>query len=109
MNTLTKRTILIGVLSLTIRVYSPVFAAEGTPIQIGKLDELLWSVVITVQKYSLPLMALVLAFLGAKLLLSGDDVSEKTLIKAWMTKLVLGGFIIFGASTIARALQTFLQ
>ena len=80
--------------------------AEASVIVLGSVDDLLWSIVKTIQYYSLPSMALGLAGLGIRLVTSGDDTQLKTTIKSWMIKILTGGIIIFGASTIASILKT---
>lgn len=77
-------------------------------LEIAKLESLLWSIVKTIQLYTLPLMAISLVFLGIKLILISDDPQGKTDIKTWMTKILIGGFVIFGASSIASALKNLL-
>ncbi len=81
-------------------------AQEGKAITIGSIDELLWSVVKTIQYYSLPMMAIALVGLGAKLITSGDDNQTKQAVKSWMIKVLSGGLIIFGASSIANVLKS---
>lgn len=89
---------------------SPVHAQSttGKVIHIGSLDTLLWSIVATIQWYTLPLMAIALVFLGINLLMSGEDAHRKSEIKGWAFKIILGAFIIFGATTIAEVLKSFL-
>ena len=89
---------------------SPVHAQStaGKVIHIGSLDTLLWSIVATIQWYTLPLMAIALVFLGINLLMSGDDAHRKSEIKGWAFKIILGAFIIFGATSIAEILKSFL-
>lgn len=79
--------------------------AQGNVIVVGSIDELLWSIVKTIQYYSLPVMALTLAGLGIKLVSSGDDTQVKNVVKSWMIKILAGGVIIFGASSIATILK----
>ncbi len=83
-------------------------AAENNYIAFGNLDDLLNGIVGTVQHYTLPIMGIVLAFLGVKLVMSGDDTNSKTEIKSFMYRVLLGGFIIFGATTIAASLKAFI-
>jgi hypothetical protein len=85
---------------------SLVHAAPGDPIVFQNLDNLLQSVISTIRYYSLPVMAIILALLGVKLIISGDDTSSKDLIKSWMIKILIGGAIIFGASVLAGAIKT---
>ncbi|MEI6887162.1 MAG: TrbC/VirB2 family protein [bacterium] len=80
-------------------------AEEGKAITIGSVDELLWSIVKTIQYYSLPMMAIALVGLGAKLITSGDDNQTKQSVKSWMIKVLSGGLVIFGASSIANVLK----
>lgn len=83
-------------------------STSGKVIHIGSLDTLLWSIVATIQWYTLPLMAIALVFFGINLLMSGDDAHRKSEIKGWAFKIILGAFIIFGATTIAEVLKSFL-
>lgn len=102
--------IIIKVLLVTIFFFfhftHEVFAQEGKVIVITSIDELLWSIVKTVQYYSLPIMAVALVGLGVKLITSGDDNQAKQTVKAWMIKVLTGGVIIFGATTLASILKT---
>lgn len=83
--------------------------SPGEAVHITKLDTLLWSIVKTIQLYTLPLMALSLVFLGIRLVTSGEDSQMKSDIKNWMIKIIIGGFIIFGATSIADILKNFLS
>lgn len=85
--------------------FNAVHAEGGEVIQVGGLENLLWSIVKTIQFYTLPVMAIALAFLGIKLVTSGDDAHAKSEIKNWMGKIVIGAFIVFGATTIATLLK----
>ncbi len=86
---------------------SKVFAqSQGQAIQFGNLDNLLWSIVKTVQYYTLPLMAIALVLLGVKLLTSGDDTGAKDSIKSWIIKILIGGIVIFGAASLATLLKS---
>lgn len=92
--------------STLITLSSPVHAQEeGSVIQIGTIDSLLWSIVKTIQFYSLPVGAVVIAGLGLKMLMSGDD-ANKDQLKNWMIRVGVGMAIIFGATTIASVLQS---
>lgn len=90
---------------------SPINAqtTTGQVIKIGSLDTLMWSIVTTIQWYTLPIMAIALAFLGVKLVMSGDDPHSKNELKGWIIKILVGGFIVFGATTIAGILKTNLS
>lgn len=86
---------------------SPVHAQDqGSVIQIGTIDNLLWSIVKTIQFYALPVGAVVIAGLGIKMLTSGDDTGAKENMKSWMVKVGIGMAIIFGATTIATVLKS---
>ena len=80
--------------------------AEGSVISFPSLDNLLWSIVATIQYYTLPVMAIGLVLLGIKLVSSGDDTATKDLVKSWMVKILIGGILIFGASMIASLIKT---
>lgn len=85
-----------------------VHAAEdyrGDAFHITNLDYLLWSIVKTIQDYTIPVMALAMVFLGIKLVASGDDTASKDVIKSWMVKILIGGVFIFGAAAIANILK----
>jgi len=87
---------------------SKVFGADissGQAIVFGSFEKLLWSIIVTVQYYTLPIMTIALVLLGIKLLTSGDDTSIKEVIKNWMIKILIGGVIIFGAATIANLIR----
>ena len=81
---------------------------QGTPIQFAGLDQLLWGLVATLQYYSLPVMALSIAGIGLALVGSGDDTERKARLKHWITNILIGGLLVFGSSTIATVLKTFL-
>jgi type IV secretory pathway VirB2 component (pilin) len=88
---------------------TPAHAEGGEAIQIGGLENLLWSIAKTVQLYTLPIMAIALAFMGVKLVMSGDDSSSKADIKSSMIRIIIGAFIVFGAATIASILKSTLS
>ena len=79
---------------------------SGQPIVFDSLDKLLWSIILTVQYYTLPIMAIALVLLGIKLLTSSDDTNTKETVKNWMIKILIGGIIIFGAATIASIIKS---
>lgn len=80
--------------------------AQGTVIAFSNLDNLLWSVIATIQYYTLPIMTIALVFLGIKLVASGDDTASKDIVKSWMLKILVGGVLIFGAAVIAGLIKT---
>jgi len=51
-------------------------------------------------------MAIALVLLGIKLLTSSDDTNTKETVKNWMIKILIGGVIIFGATTIATIIKS---
>lgn len=81
-------------------------SAKAAPLIINSLDNTLWTVVHSIQYYTLPVMAIALVFLGIKLVTSGDDTSSKDVVKGWMVKILIGGVIIFGASSIAALIKS---
>ena len=81
---------------------------QGTPIQFASLDQLLWGLVATLQFYSLPIMALSIAGIGVALVASGDDVERKSRLKSWIFNILVGGLLVFGSTTIASVLKSFL-
>lgn len=81
---------------------------QGTPIQFAGLDALLWGIVATLQYYSLPVMSLSVAGIGVALITSGDDIERKARLKHWVFNIMIGGLLVFGASTIANVLKGFL-
>lgn len=78
------------------------------PIQFANLDNLLWGIVKTLQYYSLPVMAIAIATLGIFLVMSGDDTDRKSRLKGWITNILMGGLLVFGASTIAEIIKQFV-
>lgn len=82
---------------------------SGQVIKIGTLDNLLWSVVTTIQWYTLPVMAIALTFVGIRLVISSDETHTKSELKGWLIKILIGGFIVFGASTLANILKSTLS
>lgn len=81
---------------------------QGTPIQFPGLDALLWGIVATLEYYSLPVMALSIAGIGIALVASGDDIDRKSRLKHWIFNILIGGLLVFGASTISTILKGFL-
>ncbi|MGH7202963.1 MAG: hypothetical protein ACREHC_00795 [Candidatus Levyibacteriota bacterium] len=81
---------------------------QGTPIQFASLDQLLWGLVATLQYYSLPIMALSIAVIGIALVASGDDIERKARLRHWIFNILLGDLLVFGSTTIANTLRTFL-
>lgn len=92
-------------ISILASLFSPV-QAEGEVIAFTNLDNLLWSIIKTIQYYTLPVMTIALVFLGIKLVSSGDDTATKDVVKSWMIKILIGGVIIFGAAVIAGLIKT---
>jgi len=82
--------------------------SEGEVIKVEKIDAFLWSIIKTIQWYTLPLMAIALVGIGLKLVLSGDDNSSKEQAKSWLIRILIGGTLIFGAATIAGVLKNTL-
>ena len=81
---------------------------QGTPIQFASLDTLLWGLVATLQYYSLPVMALSIAGIGVALVASGDDIDRKARLRHWIFNILIGGVLVFGSTTLANTLRTFL-
>ena len=81
---------------------------SAQPIQFNNLDNLLWGIVKTLQWYSLPVMAIAIATLGIFLVMSGDDTDRKSRLKGWITNILIGGMLVFGASTIAEVVKKFV-
>ena len=79
---------------------------KAEAIRFASLDNLLWSIVETIQYYTLPIMAIALVLLGIKLVASSDDTASKDLVKSWMIKILIGGVIIFGAAVLAGLIKT---
>lgn len=103
-----KTKVITAIISSPIVLQSQAFAAgieSGEPIVFDSLDKLLWSIILTVQHYTLPIMAIALVLLGIKLLTSSDDTNTKETVKNWMIKILIGGVIIFGAATIATLIK----
>lgn len=94
------------ILLLLFNTFNPqaIFAA-GSVITFTSLDELLWSIVVTIQHYTLPIMSIALVFLGIKLVASGDDTASKDLVKNWMIRILIGGIFIFGAAMLADLIK----
>ncbi len=78
------------------------------PLQFTNLDQLLWGIVKTLQWYSLPIMAIAIATLGVFLVTSGDDTDRKARLKGWIINILIGGLLIFGASTLAGIIGKFV-
>lgn len=104
---LKKKNILYTLLLMFMLSASPIKAyAQGTVIAFSNLDNLLWSIIATIQYYTLPVMTIALVFLGIKLVASGDDTASKDIVKSWMLKILIGGVLIFGAAIIAGLIKT---
>jgi len=78
------------------------------PIQFANLDSLLWGIVKTLQWYSLPVMAIAIATLGIFLVMSGDDTDRKARLKGWIMNILIGGLLVFGASSLAQIIKQFV-
>lgn len=81
---------------------------NAQPIQFENLDNLLWGIVKTLQWYSLPVMAIAIATLGVFLVMSGDDIERKSRLKGWIMNILIGGLLVFGATSIAEIIKTFV-
>ena len=81
---------------------------SAQPLQFENLDQLLWGIVKTLQYYSLPVMAIAIATLGVFLVMSGDDTDRKSRLKGWIMNILVGGLLIFGASTLAEIIKQFV-
>ncbi|HSW98190.1 MAG TPA: hypothetical protein VLF89_10270 [Candidatus Saccharimonadales bacterium] len=53
-------------------------------------------------------MALSIAGIGIALVGSGDDIDRKARLKHWIFNILIGGLLVFGSTTIANVLKTFL-
>ena len=82
--------------------------SAAQPLQFENLDQLLWGIVKTLQYYSLPVMAIAIATLGIFLVMSGDDTDRKSRLKGWIINILIGGLLIFGASTLAEIIKQFV-
>jgi hypothetical protein len=98
--------LLILLVVLVAGTYSLPVHAQGEPIRLGGIEDILWVIVATIQFYTLPILAIVVALLGFRLVTSGDDISSKENIKGWIFKVLIGGAIIFSAATIAQVIKT---
>jgi len=81
---------------------------SAQPLQFTNLDQLLWGIVKTLQYYSLPVMAIAIATLGIFLIASGDDTDRKSRLKGWITNILIGGLLIFGAASLAEIIKRFV-
>ena len=81
---------------------------NAQPLQFTNLDNLLWGIVKTLQWYSLPTMAIAIAVIGVFLVTSGDDTDRKARLKGWISNILLGGLLVFGASTLAEVIKKFV-
>ncbi len=82
--------------------------ASAQALQFSSLDQLLWGIVKTLQYYSLPVMAIAIATLGVFLIASGDDTDRKARLKGWIINILIGGLLIFGASSLAEIIKKFV-
>jgi len=94
----------VGFFSLTSKIFAEGYDSAHA-MKFDTFDTLLWTIIKTVQYYTLPVMAIAIVLLGVKLLTSGDDTSSKETVKNWMVKILIGGVIIFGAATIASLIK----
>ena len=53
-------------------------------------------------------MAIAIATLGVFLISSGDDTDRKARLKGWIINILIGGLLIFGASTLAEIIKKFV-
>ena len=103
-NLLKKSLVAIGFLGLIQKVKGAGIDSGQTMV-FDSLDKLLWSIIVTIQYYTLPIIAIALVLLGVKLLTSGDDTNTKETVKTWIIKILIGGVIIFGAATLATIIK----
>ena len=82
--------------------------SSAKPLQFDNLDQLLWGIVKTLQYYSLPIMAITIATLGVFLVMSGDDTDRKSRLRGWIINILVGGMLIFGATTLAEIIKKFV-
>lgn len=82
--------------------------ASAQALKFTNLDQLLWGIVKTLQYYSLPIMAIAIATLGVFLISSGDDTDRKARLKGWIINILIGGLLIFGASSLAEIIKKFV-
>ncbi len=82
--------------------------SSAQPLQFQNLDSFLWGIVKTLQWYSLPVMAIAIAALGVFLIGSGDDTERKSRLKGWIMNILVGGLLIFSASTLADVIKKFV-
>jgi hypothetical protein len=75
------------------------------PIPIAGLDTFLWGIVETLKAYTVPVSAISIAAIGMALTLSGDSVDRKSTLKNWITNILIGGFLVGSATTIALDLK----
>jgi type IV secretory pathway VirB2 component (pilin) len=80
--------------------------AQGTVIKFDNLDNLLWSIVKTVQYYTLPILAIALAFLGIRYATSTDEGAGKKQIEKQAIAIGIGALLVFGAATIAQIIKS---
>jgi len=97
---------LLSIVSIFLFFKFPVYAKDGNAIQIGNLGQILWSIVATIQFYSLPVMAIAIAGIGLAMVFSGDDTAKKESLKDWIIKIVIGGILVFSASSLAKVIQS---
>ena len=78
-------------------------------IKVGGVDNLLASILKTIQFYFPFVAAVVIAVLGFKLATSGDDSSTKAEAKRNLIAVALGSVLIYGATFIATSLTGIAQ
>lgn len=88
---------------------APVVYAQGTAFNVGGIEEILWSVVKTIQKLAVPITAIALIAVGIGIVTSGEDDSRKTDLKKIGGRILVGGVLIFGAATLAELIKNNLE
>jgi hypothetical protein len=100
-----KNTRINALIIILIILFPQNIIAAGNVITFSSLDDLLWSIVVTIQHYTIPIMSIALVFLGIKLVASGEDTATKDLVKNWMLRILIGGVFIFGAAILADLIK----
>lgn len=83
-----------------------VFAQEGQGFDTGNIEDILWKVVYTIQALAIPITGIALAAVGIGIMTSGEDEGRKSQLKSIGTKILIGGVLIFGATTLARLIAS---
>lgn len=94
---------------LVVLLHTTAVHAQGTAFEVGGIENILWSVVKTIQKLAVPITAIALVAVGIGIVTSGEDDARKTDLKKIGGRILIGGVLVFGAATLAELIKNNLE